>query len=194
MTRRALLRAAAGTGAAGAALTFHPGLLGEAMEALARRSRPGRGPYGPLGAPDANGIALPSGFRARLIARANVPVAGTTYPWHIFPDAMGSFATGEGGFVLVSNSEVPSGFGGASAIRFGADGEPEAAYRILSGTSTNCAGGVTPWGPGFPARRTRRGRSGNATPAALAAQSSAPRWAPSSTKRRASMPGVAGST
>ena len=38
------------------------------------------------------------------------------------------------------------GEGGASAIRFDAAGNIVDAYRILSGTSTNCAGGATPWG------------------------------------------------
>jgi secreted PhoX family phosphatase len=46
----------------------------------------------------------------------------------------------------VSNSEVPVSSGGASAVRFQSDGTIDAAYRILSGTNVNCAGGPTPWG------------------------------------------------
>jgi uncharacterized protein len=141
--RRTVLRT--GVGVAGA-LSVTPGLLGEGLQALARSSHPGRGPYGPPGGSDANGISLPQGFRSRLIARAPLPVTGTAYPWHTFSDAMGTFATGDGGFILTSNSEVPGNLGGASAIRFGAAGTISAAYRILSGTSTNCAGAVTPWG------------------------------------------------
>ena len=38
------------------------------------------------------------------------------------------------------------GDGGASALRFDAEGKIVDAYEILSGTSTNCAGGATPWG------------------------------------------------
>ena len=45
----------------------------------------------------------------------------------------------------VSNSEVPAA-GGASALRFGPAGAIQDAYRILSGTTLNCAGGPTPWG------------------------------------------------
>jgi secreted PhoX family phosphatase len=36
--------------------------------------------------------------------------------------------------------------GGAGAIRFAADSTVTGAYRILGGTSINCAGGPTPWG------------------------------------------------
>ena len=52
---------------------------------------------------------------------------------------MACFATDDGGWILVSNSEVLEG--GASAVRFGADARPRAAYRILDGTTQNCSGG-----------------------------------------------------
>jgi secreted PhoX family phosphatase len=127
--------------------------------ALAAPAEVGESPYGPLGPPDENGIMLPEGFRSRVIARGEQPVPGTTYPWHIFSDGAATFETPDGGWIMVSNSEVPTasdivgapqigepGEGGASAIRFAAGGEIEDAYRILGGTSTNCAGGPTPWG------------------------------------------------
>ena len=103
--------------------------------------------YGALGAADANGLRLPPGFPSRVIARANQPVPGTAYPWHIFPDGQATFPAADGGWVLVSNSEsvAPSG-AGSSAIRFRADGAIADAYRILAGTNANCAGGGTPWG------------------------------------------------
>ena len=106
---------------------------------------PGEGPYGPLGAADANGLRLPAGFSSRIIARSGELVPGTQYPWHVFPDGGATFATPDGGWIYVSNSEVPVA-GGAGAVRFNAQGTIVDAYRILSGTTSNCAGGATPWG------------------------------------------------
>jgi secreted PhoX family phosphatase len=117
-------------------------------------AQPGAGPDGALPPADANGIMLPQGFTARPIAQGGQAVAGTGYTWHVFSDGQATFATEDGGFILVSNSENPpdlgtggtQGTGGASAIRFRADGSIASAYRILSNTSVNCAGGATPWG------------------------------------------------
>jgi secreted PhoX family phosphatase len=113
--------------------------------AWAAPAQPGPGPYGPLLGPDANGIKLPAGFTSRQVARAGEPVGGSGYLWHTFPDGGATFATPDGGWIYVSNSEVP-GAGGAGAVRFAADGSIADAYRILAGTSSNCAGGPTPWG------------------------------------------------
>jgi len=139
------------------ALTLGPGFWREAL-AQAPAATPGPGPYGPLGPPDANGLRLPSGFSSRIVARGLVPVAGTAYAWHIFSDGQATYATPDGGWILVSNSEVPGGTGGASAIRFGPDGEISDAYRILSDTDTNCSGGRTPWGTWLSCEEVDQGR------------------------------------
>jgi uncharacterized protein len=116
-----------------------------------------RGPgYGPLRPPDENGVRLPDGFRSHVVARGGAPVAGTDYEWHVASDGMAAFPHEGGGFVLVSNSEDFEG--GASAIRFGPEGDVEDAYRILSGTTQNCSGGGTPWGTWLSCEEVEDGR------------------------------------
>ena len=139
MNRRDLLRS--GVLAAGA-VGFSGALWGEAFAAPAQ---PAPSPYGPLQAADVNGLVLPAGFRSRVVARSGQTVGGTGYVWHGAPDGAAVFPTSSGGWIYVSNSEVGSGKGGASAIRFGPTGAVEKAYRVLSGTTMNCSGGATPW-------------------------------------------------
>jgi len=133
---------ASGLVALGAA-ALGPGIW---RHALASQAEPGRSPYGPLQEPDANGLMLPQGFTSRVIAMAGVPLVGTSYVWHTFPDGGVTYPTKDGGWIYVSNSEVPGGLGGAGAVRFARDGSIVDAYPILTGTSSNCAGGPTPWG------------------------------------------------
>ncbi|MEV5830853.1 alkaline phosphatase PhoX [Spirillospora sp. NPDC052242] len=106
-------------------------------------AQPGTSPYGPLRAADANGLQLPEGFSSRVVARSLQRVEGTRYTWHPAPDGGACFPDGDG-WIYVSNSEVPV-VGGASAVRFEASGRVTSAYRILNGTTLNCAGGGTPW-------------------------------------------------
>ncbi|MCP3817614.1 PhoX family protein [Streptomyces sp. A3M-1-3] len=138
MERRSLLRAAViGTSAAVFGGTLSHGA------AYAAPAQPGPSPYGALGAADSNGIMLPSGFTSRVIARSGQTVSGTSYTWHNAPDGGACFADGSG-WIYVSNSEINPG-GGASAVKFNSSGTATSAYRILSNTRQNCAGGATPW-------------------------------------------------
>lgn len=130
---------------------------------------------GPLGAADANNLRLPAGFSSRVVAVSNLPpVPGGVTFWHTFPDGGATFARADGGWVYTSNSEVPGvgslsssfpelalipgldeqvgelgrfvpGLGGVSALAFDAAGNVVANYRILRGSTGNCAGGPTPW-------------------------------------------------
>jgi secreted PhoX family phosphatase len=125
---------------------------------------------GPLGEPNDLGIRVPEGFTTRIVAIANQqPVSSSNYRWHIFPDGGGVMPKADGGWYYVSNSEVPGagslgflfpplaplsdvieiftpGLGGSGVLEFAADGTITDAYRILSNTTFNCAGCVTPWG------------------------------------------------
>ncbi|MBT8447814.1 MAG: PhoX family protein, partial [Gammaproteobacteria bacterium] len=128
-SRRALL----GTAGTAAALTA-------AGPAAARNADD----YGPLQPPDSNGLMLPAGFTSRIVAVGGETVTGTGFTWPILADGGATFATGDGGWIYVANSEtVP---GGVGALRFNANGDIDDAYAILTGTIGNCAGGATPWG------------------------------------------------
>lgn len=109
---------------------------------------PGESPYGPLSpTPDRNGVRVPSGFGSRVVGLTGAPVRGTSHFWHAAPDGGACFAREGSGYIYVSNSEVrvPGG-GGVGAIEFDHDGNIIGARTLLTGTSTNCAGGATPWG------------------------------------------------
>ena len=127
--------------------------------ALSAPAQPGESPYGELLAPDGNGLMLPEGFTSRVIATSFAVVPGTTYLWPAFPDG-GACVPTDDGWIYVVNSENPPparipvvtsltefiGLGAVSAVRFDVDGSVTQAYPILTGSQSNCAGGLTPWG------------------------------------------------
>lgn len=135
--------AGAGMFAAGGALRFQQaiaaGLESAPFYSLAN--------IGDLLPADDNGLMLPPGYKSRVVARSGEAPAGLPgYTWHPAPDGGATFATDDGGWVYVSNSELRSNAGGVGALRFNARGEVIDAYSILENTTLNCAGGPTPWG------------------------------------------------
>ena len=120
-------------------------------------------PYGPRGPADANGIRLPEGFEVRRVARGGERVEGSDYTWHLASDGAATFETRDGGWILVSNSEALQG--GAGALYFDRDGQVRDAYRILDGTTMNCAGGPTPWGTWLSCEEVEEGRVWECDPA-----------------------------
>jgi len=94
--------------------------------------------------PDSHGVRLPKGFSSRIVARSGHDYFG--YDWHAAPDGGAAFASDDGGWIYVSNSEMSRGKGGVGSLCFAKDGKLIDAYTILNNTSRNCAGGHTPWG------------------------------------------------
>jgi secreted PhoX family phosphatase len=165
VTRRTFVGGAAGAGAL---------MLGGPMSALAARNQQGkrgrvRG-YGVLyPTPEADTgvefLALPKGFRYRIISQGGKPMTDGKPTPGVF-DGMGAFQGRGSTTVLIRNHEnrsrpgeitvdVPAGKrydpnvdvrGGNTKLVVGPDRRVREDFGVLGGTHTNCAGGPTPWG------------------------------------------------
>jgi uncharacterized protein len=141
-------------------------LTARAAEGRSRRSA-GYGPLRPTPEEDSGVayIALPPGFRYRVISRQNEPMDDGNPTPGIF-DGMAAYRGRSGSTILIRNHEnrsrpgeievkVPAGKrydqdpnvrGGNTKLVVSRDRRVTESFAVLGGTHTNCAGGVTPWG------------------------------------------------
>jgi len=96
-------------------------------------------------------IEMSTGLNVRLIARTGEKVQyangdESDRSWHTNSDAAGIIPLEDGGYVYMSNSEADDGKGGVYGLYFNAEGEIVEYKALLTGTTDNCGGGLTPWG------------------------------------------------
>ncbi|MEU6536225.1 alkaline phosphatase PhoX [Streptomyces sp. NPDC047000] len=189
LTRRDFTRQSAITGA-GIALVGSVGALATAPQALAstethtagEETAAGHGGvgYGPL-VPDPHGVlALPAGFSYRIVTHSGRTrlESGEFTPSH--HDGTAAFDGPRGATLLVNNHELkgpradwaypvpltgdlvydPAASGGCTVVEVRRDQVAE--WVGIAGTSTNCAGGHTPWGTWLTCEETedRAGQNG----------------------------------
>lgn len=169
MSRRQILGRGAAAGAAAVVATGLSPLPASGALADHGRSRRDGKPFPPLQAADGDLLALPAGFSYTVVAESGVTdihdgtgaVIGKT-PER--PDGTGAFAAPNQHVRLVQNHEASPGAdlpvpllagtvydpgalgGGCTVIETAQDGSRISEWVGLSGTYSNCAGGVTPWG------------------------------------------------
>ena len=163
LSRREFMQRAATVGA-GVLLVGATDMLVTTPAATAAPDAAGRVGYGELVADPARRLALPEGFRYRIVTEAGRTTLESGEPTPRNHDGTGAFKGHGNGVVLVTNHEIrepfgtelpvprldrmvydPAAAGGCTVVEVDRDGTRTTEYVGVAGTATNCAGGVTPW-------------------------------------------------
>lgn len=104
------------------------------------------------------GLLLSSGLSVRQLAKTGEPVVfrstaatqrASSNVFHREPDGAAVVATDDGGWLYVTNCEQSlepiNGTGGVYALVFDSEGEIRDYKTLLTNTTRNCNGGLTPW-------------------------------------------------
>ena len=96
------------------------------------------------------GIQISVGLTAKRIAKSktNVNYANGEHSsthYHSMMDGAGISLLPDGGYVYLSNAEVENNGGGVYGLYFNKDREIIDYKTLLTGTSRNCGGGMSPW-------------------------------------------------
>jgi len=78
--------------------------------------------------------------------------------FHGMMDGAGIVPLADGGYVYVSNSEIGSGDGGVYGLYFDKDGDVIDYKTLLSDTTRNCGGGLSPWNTWISCEETGGGQ------------------------------------
>ncbi|TDD22926.1 DUF839 domain-containing protein [Kribbella turkmenica] len=178
--RRSVLRgAAAGAAGVGFATVGTVPSLAEATPGPRHSPFPTHRPFPPL-LDDPNGIlALPPGFRYRIVTKAGETRLRTGQPTPSMHDGTAVFDGGRNRYLLIQNHEVGGASqlgvppiegtvydagvgaaGGCTVISVDRDGKNLGEWVGISGTLTNCAGGHTPWGTWLTCEETESKANG----------------------------------
>ncbi|CAB9504928.1 osmC-like protein [Seminavis robusta] len=116
-----------------------------------------------------HGLLLSEGLTAQIIAESGQPVKywnGTTskLQFHGMPDFGATFEDlrddNPNGWVYLSNSEMEEvGSGSVGSIIFDSEGHVIRYERLLSNTTMNCGGGITPFNTWISCEETKGGRN-----------------------------------
>jgi len=96
------------------------------------------------------GIQISVGLTARQIAQTGSRVSyanggQSSIRYHDAMDGAGIAQLPNGGYAYLSNAEEPDGNGGVYGLYFDKDGQITDYKALLTGTSRNCGGGMSPW-------------------------------------------------